>query len=130
LENRIKDLKSQLHELNGVIHGTVYEINRLEKEIIPIELGLNKLNENKSLLKSEGIIVVISVYQQLKKELYLTESRFKKISGLLDKYKNYLDSLLEKENTILNEIDQINEMLDKERKVLSFDLNRKKDGKK
>lgn len=130
MEKRLKNLKSQLHELGNVIHGTLFEIEKLESDLAPTEIALNKLKENKKTLKDPGLVVSIAGYSVLKEEIAFTELKFNKISNLLEKYRRYLDDLINKESDILDEIHSINEELDYQRKVLSFDINRKKNGQK
>lgn len=130
LEQRIKTLKIQLHELSIAIHGTLHEIDRFEQELAPLEKKLEILLKNKNFLKEYSLIVSLPVYSDLKLELKNTQIKFNKIYNLLDKYKAYLDSLLIRENAILDEINLLNKEIDKQKKVLKFDLNRKKNGQK
>lgn len=130
MEKRLKILQNQLFEINNIIHGTVYDIEKLEQELAILEHGLDKIKENKKTLKNQSLIVSITGYALIKKELNTIESRFNKVGVLLEKYQNYLDSLIEKENSVLNELNEIIEHLDSQRKVLKFDLGRKKNGQK
>lgn len=125
MEKEIKNLKIQLHELNTIIHGTNYEIDRLEKEIIPLEIEFQKLKKNKNFLKEESLIVTISGYKEIKEELFLIEAKLLRKTSLLNKYKAYMESLVVREDALLNRIDEINEELNKIDNILIFDLKRK-----
>ena len=129
MEKRLKILESQFLELSSIIHGTVYEIEKLETEIFPLENSVNKLKDNIQTLKSESIFVVsISTYSHLKLEIALVEMKYNKIFNLLEKYRNYLDSLIVKENKLLDEISELNKNMESQKRVIPFDLNRNKNG--
>lgn len=129
MEKRIKILESQFLEVSNIIHGTVFEIERLEIEIVPLENSVNRLKHNIQTLKSNKIFVVsISVYSHLRLELSLVEMKYNKVFNLLEKYKNYLDNLIVKETKILDEISDLTEKMESQKKIIPFDLNRKKNG--
>lgn len=125
-EERLKFLKELLSQILDQSIQSEIELEGIRSRKYKIERGLLLLKVNKMALKKEALIVNAAAYKIISEDLKSLENKFKELSTEFEKKKTQIDSLYNKENYILDEIDSLEKAIDSQRKVIFFDFAKKR----
>lgn len=124
--DRLKFLKELLSQTIDKVLEEELAIEALKSEKYKLERGLLLLSFNKGYLKDSAKIVSISAFKVISSDLGKVKDKIKETDLLISKKEAALESLYNRENFVLDEIQATNDLIEKESKVIMFDPSRKK----
>lgn len=125
-KERLKFLKDLLSETMDKIVDEEVELEELRSEKYKLDRGILLLSFNKGYLKDTAKIVNINAFKVVADDLKKVNKKLKEIEMSIKRKESVLELLYNRENFVLDEIQETNDLIEKESKVIVFDLTRKK----